>query len=135
MTDFGRDTWCADSLQPGRMVSGVRAVALRTYRRLTTPKGTLRGGRDELDFGLDLAGLCGAAATKELENALGPRVATEVAKDPMIKSATCTVASSRSGAETSWSIRVDAKTGVGPFALVLQVSDVTVDLLGLEVPS
>jgi hypothetical protein len=131
-TDFGTDTLCLDSLRTGRRVTGVRRVAQRCYHRLITPRGMLRGGVDEGNFGLDLASLCGSAVTAELESAIGPRIRTELKKDPQVDTVDVDVVSTTVAGVVSWVITISATTAAGPFRLVVGVSDVTVELLGLE---
>ena len=128
-TDWGRDTLCLDSLKPGRYATGPKLVAQRCYHRLITPRGTLRGGPDEDNFGLDLAAMCGAAVSPELEAAIGPRVQSELLKDPQVESVTVDVVPSGTELERTWAITVTAQTAVGPFEMVLAVADVTVELL------
>ena len=130
-TDFGRDTLCQDSLKPGRYATKARLVGQRCYHRLITPRGLLRGGADEANFGLDLAGMCGAAVTPELEAAIGPRVKAELMKDAQVESVAVDVVKSGTPLERTWTITIDAKTAEGPFELVLAVADVTVEILGL----
>lgn len=132
MTDYGRDTWCLDSLQTGRYVHGIRRVAQRCYHRLITPQGMLRGGVDERNFGLDLSGMIGSATSPQLEAALGPRIRNELLKDPEVESVDVNVTASQSGPERSWTIKISGKAAAGPFQLVLAVSGVTLTLLKLE---
>lgn len=129
-TDFGRDTWCLDSPRTGRLVTGTTLVAQRVYRRLITPRGMLRGGEDEANFGLDLSGLIGNVSLST--GAIEGMIRGEVLKDPQVETATVTAAKSTSGAASSYSIEVSCTTALGPFDLVLEVSDVTVALVGLE---
>jgi len=131
MTDFGRDTLCLDSLRTGRYATGVRLVAQRCYHRLTTPRGTLRGGQHERNFGIDLVGMCGAAITTQLEAAIGPRVRNELLKDEQVLTVDVDVSVSGGDLDRTWTIAVDAQTAEGPFQLVLAVAGVTVEIMGL----
>lgn len=133
MTDYGRDTLCLDSQRTGRYARGIRLVDQRCYHRLITPRGTLHGGPDEGNFGLDLAGMCGAAVTPELEAAIGPRIDNELRKDPQVETTKTIVESSTVRGQTSWTITIEIDSAYGPFELVLGVSGVTVELLNLEV--
>jgi len=134
MTDYGRDTYCLDKLRTGRYASGATLVAQRVYRRFITPRGALIGGEEERNFGLDLAGMVGGASTPELVNAMPQRIRNEAAKDPQINptSVGVTVDASEEGSEYTYTITISARAAGGPFALVLGVSDVTVDLLRVD---
>jgi len=130
--NFGTDTSCTDSLRTGRLVSGPRLVAEACYRRLITPRGSLFGGDDEANYGLDLADLIGSVSTKAQVAALPGQIQTELLKDERITSASATVTASKSGPSVTYQISISAQTDAGPFSLVLSVSDVTVSLLGMQ---
>lgn len=132
-TNFGRDLSCTTSIRTGRFVSGPRLVAESLYRRLTTPRGMLRGGDDESDFGLDLLDLVGSATTKNDAAALEGKIRSEAAKDERIESVDVEVLTVTEGAVTSFEIAIDATTSAGPFSLQLRVEDVTIELVGLSV--
>lgn len=134
-TDYGTDTSCLTSLRTGRLVSGVRLVAEAAYRRVTTPRGMLQGGEDEANYGIDLADLIGSVVTTADAAALPGRIENELLKDERIESVDVTVTSSVVGPSTSWQVTIEAQTSEGPFSLVLAVSDVTVELLGLTTGS
>lgn len=130
MVDYGRDISCTTSLGTGRFVSGARLVAESCYRRLTTPRGMLRGGEDDSTFGVDLTALVGGTNPKATAASLPGRIASELQKDERIESVSVDVLTdtSRSGLVT-FTITVSAETGAGPFTLTLLASAVTVDLL------
>jgi hypothetical protein len=133
-TDFGTDTSCTDSLRTGRLSSGVQLVAEAAYRRLITPHGMLQGGEDEADYGLDLQDLIGSSTTKSQQAAVPGQIQAELLKDQRIESVTVDMQIFTNGPSTSYQIAIEAQTGVGPFSLVLAVSDVSVELLGLSTP-
>ncbi|MTV47148.1 hypothetical protein GM528_12520, partial [Streptococcus pneumoniae] len=56
-TYFGYDISCTRGMKSGRFVSGVELVAQAYYRRLTTTRGTLIGGEEEQNYGLNLMSL------------------------------------------------------------------------------
>jgi len=132
MSNFGRDTSCTTSLRTGVLVSGRRLVAEACYRRLITPRGMLRGGEDEANYGLDLSDLIGSVATKAAAAALPGQIQAELSKDERIESVTATVTSTVDGPSTSWVVSIEGTTAEGPFSLVIGVSEVTVDLLGIQ---
>lgn len=131
MTDFGRDVSCTRSLKTGRFVTGARLVAEAAYRRLTTPRGMLRGGEDEANYGLDLTELCGTTSPKATAAALPGRIESELTKDERIDSVSADVVVTTSGPETTFAITIEGTTGAGPFKLELLASAVTVELLGI----
>lgn len=92
----------------------------------------LRGGEDEANYGLDLADLIGSTSTASDAAALPGRIQGELSKDERIESVTVTVVSTTVGPSTSWKVSIAGETAEGPFSLVLVVSDVTVDLLGIS---
>ena len=128
---FGRDTWCLESRQTGRMANGIMVAAQRVFRRFITERGTLRGGEDERNFGLDLAGLCGAAVTPALEAAMPQRISNEAQKDAEVESCSATFDKSVDAGKVTWTFHISCQTAGGPFALVVAVSDATVELLGV----
>lgn len=131
---YGTDTMCIDSLRTGRFARGLAVLAQRDYHRLCTPQGTLRGGPNEKNFGLDLAGMCGAAITTALEASIPQRVKNELLKDPQNKAVDVHVRrSDLGGGDVQWTVTVDVDAAVGSFSLVLGVSGVTVELLDLTV--
>jgi len=131
MTDFGRDLSCTDSLRTGRYVTGARLVAEAAYRRLTTPRGMLRGGEEEATYGLDLSELVGSVASDADAATLAGRIEAELLKDDRIESVAVTVTATREGPSTTFVVAIRATTAAGPFDLTLGVDGVTVDLLGL----
>jgi hypothetical protein len=132
-SSFGRDTSCTTSMRTGRTVTGVRLVAESAYRRLTTPRGMLRGGEKEANFGLDLTELVGSVSTARDEASLPGRIAAELSKDERIESVDVQVTKTTASGLTSFQIRVEATTGEGPFVLAIGVTEVSVELLGITV--
>jgi len=133
MTLFGKDIACTTQLRAGRFTTGPRLVGESLYRRLTTPRGMLRGGEDEKNFGFDLLDLIGSAVTESDAAALPGRIAAEAKKDERIDEVFVNVVRTQEGPVTSFVIVIDCTTAEGPFTLQLGVDDVTVELLGLQV--
>jgi len=130
---YGVSVWCLDSMQTGRYVSGARAVAQSIYRRLTTPRGTLRGGAEESTYGLDLPGLVGAATEPADLAALPVRIQAELLKDDRIARVTATVTDATLGpGETTVTVElaVTLNDSQGSFTLTLAVDSVNVGILG-----
>jgi hypothetical protein len=128
----GRDTYCVDEYKPGRTARGVRLVAQRLYHRLITPRGDLLGAEDEANFGLDLAGFVGSNDDKAVESMLPVKVRNELLKDPMVDSVTVNAVRTESVGAITWTLTVSVQSGEGPFELIVAVSDVTVELLGVR---
>lgn len=130
---FGVDLSCSATLQTGRLVRGQTLLAQAIYRRLTTPRGTLRGGAEELAYGLDLPGYVGQTDPDTAAASLPTLIEGELAKDDRIVSVAATITSSTStDGMTTFAIVVDV-VPVGEadqFALTLDVSDVGLDIIG-----
>lgn len=128
----GLDTYCLDSLEPGRMATGVELVAQRCYHRLITPRGMLRGGEEEADFGMDLAGFIGSTEDSALESMLPVRVQNELLKDPTVDAVKVIANRTEIGGRVSWDLTVRVQSAAGPFDLILAVDDLTVEMLGIR---
>lgn len=131
-TNFGKDTSCTDSLKPGRYATGAQLVGEAVYRRLITPRGMLRGGEDEANYGLDLTEFVGSTSTKQDAAAAASRIKAELKKDERIIDVVVEVTPSTEGPETYFEVTINAETTEGPFDLQIGVSDVNVEILGLE---
>lgn len=131
-SSFGKDVSCTTSQRTGRMVSGLRLVAEAAYRRLTTPRGMLRGGEEEANYGIDLTELVGQGSSAAVVASLPGRIDAELRKDPRIEKADAEVIATVNGAETTYAITVRCTTAEGPFALQLEVDEVSVELLGIS---
>lgn len=123
---FGSDTSCTNELKPGRLVSGNRLVAEAAYRRLTTPRGSLRGGEDEQNYGLDLSELIGEDA--RILPALPQMIKNELTKDERIEDVNAIVTVNNT-VPVEVTIDIEAFTADGPFSLQIGVDAVTVELL------
>jgi hypothetical protein len=131
MADFGTDTLCLDSRKTGQYAFGGAIVGQRAYHRLTTPRGALRGGEDEANFGIDLPGEIGRAATDAHARSIEGKIRNELCKDEQIETVDVTLVRSVDGPAVAYDITIEAKTAAGPFQLVLSVSAVSVQLVGL----
>ena len=131
-TDFGRDTSCTTGRRTGRISRGPRLVAEAIFRRLSTPRGRLRGGKEEQNYGLDLTDLVGQASSKAYVASLPGLIAVECEKDPRVQRADVTVVKTVEAGATGLDVTVVGITSAGPFTLKVAVSEVTVALLGLQ---
>ena len=129
--DYGRDVSCTTSLKTGRFATGVRLVAEACYRRLTTPRGMLRGGEEEASYGYDLSELIGATNAKTVIASLPGRIRSELLKDQRIELVEVDVLTAKDGPGLTLEITIRCETGAGPFSLQLLASAVTVELLGI----
>ena len=132
MTDYGKDIDCTDSLNTGRYVSGVRLVGQALYRRYITPRGALRGGEDEENYGLDLTEMIGEVASAAKREAWKGRIRNEALKEARVSDAVATITDVSTGVGEAYEVEIDARSADGPFQLVLEVDEVTVKLLGFE---
>lgn len=132
MVDFGRDLSCTTSIRAARFSTGLRLVAEACFRRLTTPRGMLRGGEGEADYGLDVTQLVGSVQSASDVAALGGQIRNELLKDERLLSVEPTIVDvSVSPVSKRYQITVEATTADGPFKLVLAASAVTAELLGI----
>lgn len=130
---YGIDTWCFDALQPGRLVSGRLLLAQAIYRRITTPRGTLRGGEEERVYGLDLSGYVGAVGVERSAAIFPTIIRAELMKDDRISSVrvTAAVSSDATGAVyVSTTVDVEPVGELESFSLTLAISEVTTAVLG-----
>lgn len=130
--DFGRDTSVTTGRRSGRLVSGPRLVGEAIFRRLSTPRGRLRGGKDEANYGIDLTTKIGSLSSKAQEAALPGQIRLECLKDPRLLDVDVTVLVTRAGPVTTIDVAIIGRTALGPFDLRLRVDEVTVAMVGLE---
>lgn len=133
-TGYGLDTWCLDSLSPGRYARGATLVAQALYRRLITPRGTLRGGDDAGTYGFDVSSYLGAVGTEIALAALPGLVVGELSKDDRVSPGlTCAITSSTDSAgEVSIQLSIDVTLAdeSESFTLTLLVTNVTTTIIG-----
>ena len=136
MALVGLDTSCTDSLRAGRIVRSFRVlVAEACYRRLITPRGTLRGGEQEANYGLDLAGLIGSVVPSggaALVASLPGQIKLELLKDERVEDVAVEITSTTNGAKgLSLALRARIETDAGAVSLLLAADAVTVAKLGI----
>ncbi len=126
MTDYGHDFSCVGDLLPTlAIVSGRRTLAEAVARRLTTPRGSCI---DAPNDGLDVRMWLQDDASNSDIAMYAAACDAELLKDERILRSTTTLTLSTSGALTATIAIVDSS---GPFALVLAVSGVTVQILSV----
>lgn len=131
-TEFGKEISCTSQLKPGRYVTGVRVVAEAAFRRLTTPRGVLRGGENEESYGLDLTEVVGSLLSSDIVASLPGKIQNELLKDERIETVDVTIVPFTEGAVTTLTVTVECQTAEGPFSLQVGASDVSVELLSLN---
>jgi len=139
-TGFGKDTWCLDSLQPGRYATGATLVVQALYRRLITPRGTLAplddevGGDDESNYGFDVASYCGAVGYPTALAAFPALVTAELLKDDRVYPSLEVVATLSQGTDGLDAISLQISGALRDegeeFDLTLSVNALTVTILG-----
>lgn len=131
-TDLGRDISCTTSLVTGRTVTGVRLLAEAVLRRLSTRRGTLRGGEDEANYGIDLRDMIGSVSIDRDLPTWPARIAAELTKDERIYRVEVRLDTTRNGPDVSVELAIEVESAVGPFELVLAVGAVTIDILSIR---
>lgn len=133
-TGYGVEMYCLDRVRTGKYVRGRAALAQAIYRRLTTPRGTLRGGDEEQAYGLDLPGFVGRVAVPVAAASLPGVVRAELLKDDRILDVDVEVAvdAPENGLVTyTLTIAVTPADETEDFSLTLAASETSVDLLGV----
>lgn len=136
-TGYGVEAWCLDSYVSGRYARGAMVVAQSIYRRLTTPRGMLRGGEDERNGGLDLSEYVGAVGTKTALAALPNLVRGEILKDDRVASVSVrAIISTDSAGDVSIVLDISAtlESEGESFALSVGVDDTSTALLNVSAP-
>lgn len=122
--DFGTDLFGINDLDLAmREVSGRELLAQAIARRLQTPRGGLFYDND---YGYDLRALVNAPELPK--KTVETNIENEVLKDERILDAVVDVRYEGDPADQLF-VRLLLRDGTGPFALVLSVSDVTVEIL------
>lgn len=127
----GRDIYCLDALRPGVWARGLQLVGQRCYRRLITPRGALRGGEDEENFGLDLAEFIGSSDGATVAAMLPVMTRNELLKDPAVDDVTVSAQRTEIAKRVTWRLTISVSTTDGDLTLIVSVDGVTIDLIGL----
>jgi hypothetical protein len=134
-TGYGVDTWATDSVFTGRLARGRVLLAQACYRRVTTPRGTLRGGPEEQNYGIDISGIIGSGNPERVAVMLPSMIRGELLKDDRVADVAVSVGfSSDSAGRATFSIVIDvqAHDSAENFELTLSVDSVSAKLVGLE---
>lgn len=115
------------------MARGATVVVQALFRRGITPKGTLRGGDEELNYGFDISGYIGAVGDDVAMRSLPGQLQQEYLKDDRVLEVQVTPYIFTDAAKQ---VSIDlAVTGIladseEPFAFTIRANSVTVELLG-----
>jgi hypothetical protein len=121
----------------GRFSRGVTHVALALYRRLITPKTTLRpldedSNEDELDYGYDLAQFCGAVSP-EIAVLIAPmQIQAELRKDDRVLDVVALgryVYNNDGTADLFFDVSVVLQNAGDRFTFTVKIADLTPSLL------
>lgn len=125
-TDYGIDISGTDDVDPTfALVSGNALLAQALYRRLTTPRG---GMFYDPNYGFDVRLLLNMSLSDVGLAAIVGMIEGECEKEERVYTARCFL-DRTPGAAT---LNINVQTQLGPFALTLAVSEVTVELLRAE---
>ena len=132
---YGTDIWCAGALSAGRLARGRQVVAQALYRRLTTPRGTLRDGDEAANYGIDLADYVGAIGYDIAIAALPGVVRGELLKDDRVIQVDVEppVVERQASGLVSITMQISCflTDELDPLGLTVGISDVGVGLLGV----
>jgi hypothetical protein len=126
MTDYGRDLSCTTDIEPMfREVTGIELMQQAIIRRLITPRGGLLGAPN---YGYDVRNLINdSLSSTQGASLIRAAVQSELDKDERILQSQAKVLFVPSTHKLT--IEIQAVSTVGPFALTIGVSDVTIEVL------
>ncbi len=129
---YGSTMWCTDVIRSGRRATHRQVVAHALYRRLITPRGTLRGSEAASAYGFDVSGYVGATSPDFAAESLPAQVRAELLKDDRVSDVAVQAFVSTSNGLTSVVLNITAVLAdeSGDFAFTVAVTDVTTTLLG-----
>lgn len=130
--DFGRDTWCFDTLQTGRLMSDRDLVASDLYRRIITPPGGLAflGTEDDRAWGFGVQRYLGSLATAAT---IGSELEQQLRLSVYVQTVAARVTEQRLPDNSrALELLVGATTTAGPIRFKVGVDQVSARFLGLE---
>lgn len=130
---YGTTMWCTDAIRSGRRATHRQAVAHALYRRLITPRGTLRGSEAAAAYGFDVSGYIGATSEDFAAVSLPAQVRAELLKDDRVSDvAVEAFVSTDASGLTAVVLNITAVLAdeSGDFAFTVSATDVTTTLLG-----
>lgn len=128
LAEAGRDLACVDDLDPTlRETTGVETFQHALARRLATPRGWLL---DDENYGYDVRDELSAEVTRSDVPRIGASVRGEVLKDDRVLTASVRTTVEGPTAAQRLTIAVNGEAADGPYDLTLDVSKLSVSLLG-----
>ena len=106
------------------LISGAKVVAEAVARRITTPRGSLRG---QPDYGIDVRDYLNEGLTPARVFALKAAIQAEAEADPRVASVDVDVTHDPKAG--SLRVSVAGVSSLGPFELVLAITAVSVEVL------
>ena len=129
MVDLGSDLSCiTDLTSDAAEVSGVTCWLQALTRRLQTPIGTLI---DDPDYGYDILDQLDAEIALSDLDGIGADVDSEFLKDERTLSSSTNVVSSVQNGAVTLRLTSRVRSGLGPFTMVIQVSQLSVKILSV----
>jgi hypothetical protein len=127
-TSFGQDTFCLTDvgLTDVQVTDPRIIIGQRIGRILQMPLGALANIGDDPGVGFDVKQLLNAKLTPTFLSQSQSKIEAQCSRDAEVQSATATITR---GAGGTIVITIQLMSAVGPFQLVLNVSQLTVDLL------
>lgn len=132
MPNFGTDLSCTfDVSAEGRTVSGVMCLVEALIRRWTTPRGMLLGAPD---YGTDVTENMNETVDELALERIRAELRSEALKDERVHDLSVIESSSLDDVIKSRVFRavLSIDTADGPFTFTIGVSELSVELLGLE---
>ncbi len=129
---YGSTMWCTDTIRSGRRATHRQVVAHALFRRLITPRGTLRDSEQAGAYGFDVSGYVGATSPDFAAESLPVQVRAELLKDDRVSDVAVTAFVSTTNGLTAVVLNITAVLSdeSGDFAFTVAVTDVTTTLLG-----
>jgi len=124
MTDYGTDVFCLADFDPTMpMVSGPRVAINRLVRRLYTPRGSCPHAPND---GIDIRDFLNSPTEPRI---IAGQIRSELLKDEACLDATVDTMIGGTFQRREMTCHITVTLADGPFAFVLSVNDVTIQLL------
>jgi hypothetical protein len=128
---LGIDLDVIDDLPPTfRLASGQKNLANALVRQLITPEGALAAFGGDPEYGYDLRDKLNESWTQAGLATLGAEIVAKWQRDERVKSVTVTA--SHNLATSTLKLDAQVESAAGPFALIVQISDVGIEMLRPE---
>lgn len=126
--DFGTDFDFLNDLNPNlTMVSGLAVLGQDILHRLETPRGGLFY---DPDYGTDVRAYLSAAITPQVLSRMQSEIQAELGKDERFLSTSAKL--QFVPATSTLTLNLSVVTAQGPFALVIEITNLTISLLSIQ---